>query len=69
MPIDPAVVARRLALRERKLASAAARFQATVDSGEYAAACAAAEANIKPMEAHKEPLKRTLGRLAHGGLA
>ena len=73
LALTPETKARRLALRERKMAAAAARFQATVDSGEWEAACRAAsppaiqDALYPP--GVDEPVGRVVARRKHEGMA
>jgi hypothetical protein len=65
--------ARRLALRERKMAEAKARFWATVDSGEWEAACRAAAPRPVQLTALPpgvdEPPGRVVKRREHEGMA
>ena len=73
LALTPETKARRLALRERKMAEANARFMATVSDGTWEAACRAAappavqEALYPP--GVDEPAGRVIQRRKHGGLA
>ena len=73
LALTPETSARRLALRDRKMAEAQARFMATVDDGTWEAACRAAapkavqEALYPP--GVDEPVGRVVARRKHEGMA